>query len=69
MSLEEYADKFRPRNKYVPEQLYGKLAKLENIAAQQRKGDEVEKSKVFFLCVCFFVLFVLSISPYTRLLG
>ena len=40
MSLEEYADKSRPRNKYVPEQLYGKLAKLENIAEQHRKLTE-----------------------------
>ena len=43
MSLEEYADKFRPRNKYVPEQLYGRLAKLENIAEQQKKLVESEK--------------------------
>ena len=43
MSLEEYADKFRPRNKYIPEQLYVRLAKLENIAVQQQKLDETEK--------------------------
>ena len=42
MTLEEYTDKFRPRNKYVPEQLYGRLAKLENIAEQQRKLIESE---------------------------
>ena len=46
MSLEEYADKFRPRNKYVPEQLYGKLAKLENITEQQRKLAELERNNV-----------------------
>ena len=40
MSLEEYADKFRVRNLYVPEQLYGKLAKLENIAEQERMRSE-----------------------------
>ena len=44
MSLEEYADKFRPRNKYVPEQFYGRLAKLENIAEQRRNVKEAEKS-------------------------
>ena len=47
MSLEEYADKFRLRNKYVPEQFYGKLAKFENIAEQQKKlTDEEKKSAV-----------------------
>ena len=41
MSLEEYADRFRVRNPYVPEQLYGKLAKFENIAEQERKRLQV----------------------------
>jgi hypothetical protein len=41
MSLEEYADKFRAKNMYVPEQLYGKLAKLENIAEQAKSRSEV----------------------------
>ena len=29
MSLEEYANRFRIRNQYVPEQFYGKLAKFD----------------------------------------
>ena len=42
MSLEEYAEKFRIRNLNVPEQFYGKLAKIENIAEQQKNksGNE-----------------------------
>ena len=48
MSLEEYADKFRIRNPYVPEQLYGKLAKFENIVEQERMRSEatVKNSEV-----------------------
>ena len=45
MSLEEYAEKFRIRNQYVPEQLYGKLAKIENIAEQQRKKLEKDRGQ------------------------
>ena len=40
MSLEEYADKFRIKNSYVPEQYYGKLAKIVNLTAEQRKASE-----------------------------
>ena len=43
MSLEEYADKFRIRNKFIPEQLHGKLAKFENIVEQQKRQAENEK--------------------------
>ena len=39
MSLVKYADKFRVRNPYVLEQLYGKLAKFENLAEQERKSS------------------------------
>ena len=35
--MEEYVEKFRIRNTYVPEQFYGKLAKLENIVDQESK--------------------------------
>jgi hypothetical protein len=42
MSLEEYANKFRVRNTYVPEQFYGKLAKFENIAEQEKKKLDKE---------------------------
>ena len=45
MPLEEYADKFRLRNQYVPEQLYERLAKIENIAEQQRKKIERERGQ------------------------
>ena len=40
MSLEEYADKFRVLNPYVPEQLYGRLAKLEKIAEQNERAKK-----------------------------
>ena len=40
MSLEEYANRFRIRNQYVPEPFYGRLAKFENIAEQEKKRLE-----------------------------
>ena len=40
MSLVEYAEKFRLRNTYVPEQFYGRLAKFENMAEQQKRMSD-----------------------------
>ena len=45
MSLEEYADRFRVRNPNIPEQLYGKFAKIENIAKQAKRAQEEETPK------------------------
>ena len=36
MSIEEYAERFRIRNPDIPEQLYGRLSKIENINEQAR---------------------------------
>ena len=50
MSLEEYVEKFRIRNTYVPEQFYGKLAKLENIVDQEiRKVSVAAKNSGLIL--------------------
>ena len=46
MSKEEYANRFRVRNTYVPEQFYGRLAKFENIAEQERKGQKEASGQV-----------------------
>ena len=43
-SLEEYTDRFRVKNSYVPEQFYGKFAKIENIAAQQKESVSGQSS-------------------------
>ena len=40
MSIEEYADRFRIRHPTIPEQLYGRLAKIENINEQAKKAHE-----------------------------
>ena len=45
MSLKEYADRFRVRNPNIPEQLYGKFAKIENIAKQAKRAQEEETPK------------------------
>ena len=43
MSLDEFADKFRLRNPYVPEQFYGKLAKFETLLSN--KKERLKKRK------------------------
>ena len=43
-SLEEYTDRFRVKNSYVPEQFYWKFAKIENIAAQQKESVSGQSS-------------------------
>ena len=44
MSIEEYADRFRIRHPTIPERLYGRLAKIENVTAQAKLAQE-EKDK------------------------